>query len=204
MSRILDFFLDRNKQTCCTAYSTSDALFEGLKTEKTTAIQCLYTKISGPVFNLGKNYHLKEEDIEELICDCITFFLQKIKIGDYVYQGFEPSTYVIEVAKNKVKNVGRNNAKHLNTELHEASMLIIAEEPEFTNLEAVNLIDKLIAQLKPSCQNLIRLKYLEEVNDKDAIEQKLTQYSTVNALKSHRAQCMKKLTEIAAANSNKD
>jgi hypothetical protein len=60
----------------------------------------------------------------------------------------------------------------------------------------VEVLERLLSHLGENCQKLIRLKYLEGVRDKDAIEQQLTQYTTVDALKTHRAQCMKKLVEI--------
>jgi hypothetical protein len=50
--------------------------------------------------------------------------------------------------------------------------------------------------LSDNCRQLIRLKYIDEWPDKTVIEQKMTQYTTVDALKNKRAQCMKKLTEM--------
>ena len=58
-------------------------------------------------------------------------------------------------------------------------------------------LEKLLARLDPNCQNLIRLKYLEERRDKDVIEGNLTRYASVDALKNQRSKCMKKLVDIA-------
>ncbi|MBL7827280.1 MAG: hypothetical protein JNJ57_11655 [Saprospiraceae bacterium] len=71
------------------------------------------------------------------------------------------------------------------------------EEPEFTSFAEVEFLEQLLFQLEPNCQKLIRLKYLEEMRDKEVIELQLTQYSTVDALKNHRSKCFKKLTELA-------
>lgn len=200
MARILDVFLDRKTNRICEKYPDPGALFAGLAREETEAIQCLSARVSGSIFNIGKTYRLTDDDIEELICDCITICLQKINEGKYIFQGYSPATFVIEIAKNRVRNFQRNALRHETTDLQTLSEQ--ANEPDFAGLAETELLEKLLAQLEPNCQNLIRLKYLEERRDKDVIEQKLTQYTTVDALKNHRSKCMKKLVEIAAASLN--
>lgn len=200
MARILDVFLDRKTNRICEKYPDPGALFAGLAREETEAIQCLSARVSGSIFNIGKTYRLTDDDIEELICDCITICLQKINEGKYTFQGYSPATFVIEIAKNRVRNFQRNALRHETTDLQTLSEQ--ANEPDFAGLAETELLEKLLAQLEPNCQNLIRLKYLEERRDKDVIEQKLTQYTTVDALKNHRSKCMKKLVEIAAASLN--
>lgn len=74
-----------------------------------------------------------------------------------------------------------------------------AQEDDFGSLAETELLEKLLSQLETNCQNLIRLKYLEERRDKEVIEEKRTQYTTVDALKNHRSKCLKKLVEIGAA-----
>lgn len=123
--------------------------------------------------------------------------MQKIKTGAYEFKGYHPSTFVIEIAKNRVQNFRRNALKHHSSDLDNISEY--ADEPELGSLVETELLEKLLAQLEPNCQKLIRLKYLEERRDKEVIEEKLTQYTTVDALKNHRAKCMRKLVEIAAA-----
>lgn len=172
-------------------YPHAAALFEGLAKEEDEAIQYLYSRISGSVIKIGNGYGLLEEDIEELLGDCIATLLLKIRSGQYVFQGYDPATYAIEIAKNKVRHFKKRNT----VEWSEVKD-IPEEEPGFTNKESVEVLERLLSHLGENCQKLIRLKYLEGVRDKDAIEQQLTQYTTVDALKTHRAQCMKKLVEI--------
>lgn len=196
MARILDRFLDRKTNQACVDYPTHAALFEGLQREESGAIRCLSARVSGSIFKIGKKQRLTDDDVEELICDCITLCLQKIRSGKYVFQGYDPATYVVEIAKNKVHNFHRNAMKYQTEDLENASDPM--DEPDFTGQSDTDTLDRLLAQLDENCQNLIRLKYLEECRDKDLIEQKRTQYTTVDALKNNRSRCMKKLVEAAA------
>lgn len=197
MARILDLFLDRKSNRTCEKYPDHGALFVGLKGEETEAIQCLSARVSGSIFNIGKGYRLSDDDIEDLICDCITIGLQKIREGKYTYQGYSPTTFVIEIAKNRARNLRRSVLKH-ETE-HIETIGERGDEPEYGGVAETELLEKLLAQLEKNCQNLIRLKYLEERRDKEVIEEKLTQYTTVDALKNQRSKCLKKLVEIGAA-----
>ncbi|MDX1911610.1 MAG: hypothetical protein SFV22_09015 [Saprospiraceae bacterium] len=196
MARILDLFLDRKSNRVCKAYADHQMLFTGLELEETMAIQCLSSKVSGSIFNIGKGYRLTDDDIEELICDCVTLCLQKIRAGSYVFQGFDPATFVIEIAKNKARNFRRSAVRHDTGDLDQVGERPV--EDDFGSFADTELLEKLLAQLDPNCMNLIRLKYLEERRDKEVIEEKLTQYSTVDALKNHRSRCMKRLVELGA------
>lgn len=152
---------------------------------------------SGSIFNIGKSHRLSDDDIEELICDCITICLQKIREEKYVFQGHSPATYVIEIAKNRARNFRRKALRHDTSDVEQIEYQ--TDEPDFRSLAQTELLEKLLSKLEPNCQNLIRLKYLEERRDKEVIEAKLTQYTTVDALKNHRSKCLKKLVEIGAA-----
>ena len=195
MARILDIFLNRNSNRSCKNYPDHTAFFTGLEHEEPEAIRCLSSKTSGAVFNIGKQYRLTDADIEELICDCITVCIQKIRSGGYVFQGYDPATYVVEIAKNKARNFNRAALKHRTEDMD--SVPAMEYEDDFATVEETAKLEKLMDRLDASCRNLIRLKYLEELRDKDVIEKKLTQYTTVDALKNNRARCLKKLVELA-------
>ena len=196
MARILDLFLDKKTNKACGQYPNHAAMFGGLEREEPNAIRCLSSKISGAIFNIGKKNRLTDDDIEELICDSITLCLQKIRARKYVFQGYSPATFVIEIAKNKAQNFRRNAMKYDTVDM--TFIEAEADEPDFVSLAETTLLEKLLIQLDENCQNLIRLKYLEECRDKDLIEQKRTQYTTVDALKNNRSRCMKKLVEAAS------
>lgn len=196
MARILDFFLDKKTNRDCASYRSHAELFAGLEREEPGAIRCLSARIAGSVYKIAKKHQLTDEDVEELICDCVTLCLQKIKAGKYVFQGYDPATYAIEIAKNKAHNYYRQAMKYDSVDLSHLTEDV--EKEDFTSLADTDLLEKLLTQLDENCQNLIRLKYLDEHRDKDLIERKMTQYTTVDALKNKRANCMKKLVELAS------
>lgn len=200
MARILDLFLDRKTNRACSGYPDNKSLFEALGREESGAIQCLYSRTSGGVFNIGQANGLTADDIEELICDCITVCVEKIRSGQYVFQGYNPASFVLEIAKNKAKNYRRSQARRQWSDLEKVEGEV--EEPDFGSFSETELLNSMLDQLEDNCRNLIRLKYLDELRDKEVIDQKLTQYTTVDALKNHRSKCLKKLVEIAAAMSN--
>ena len=194
MARIFDRFFNHSANQSCRQYPNATLLIEGLRKEEDAAIHCLSAKIAGPVFRIGKGRGLPDEDIEELHCDCILLFMEKIRTGKYEYRGNEPSTYVIEIAKRRVNHYVRLNRQHRTEELLPA--MDPPEEPGYGSREQVELLTGLLNQLDENCRNLIRLKYLEGLRDKQVIAEKQTQYTTENALKTHRYQCMKKLAEL--------
>jgi RNA polymerase sigma factor (sigma-70 family) len=192
--RILTVFLNRKTEGAAAAYTDHATLVAALGREKNEAIRFLYAKISGTVFRIGKQNRLSDEDIEELICDAIVILIQKIKNESYRYIGHDPASFAIEVAKNKAKNYRRNAMRHATEALEGKEQVEV--ESDMPQFEA-EMIEKLLSELGENCQKLIRLKYLEELRDKEVIEQKLTQYTTVDALKNYRAKCMKKLVEFS-------
>jgi DNA-directed RNA polymerase specialized sigma24 family protein len=195
MAKTLDFLLGKRANDPCGRYSDHRLLFEGLEREEPEAIRCLYSKVSGVIYQLGKNAKLGEEDIEELIGDCITIGLQKIRSGKFVFQGYAPATFIIEIAKNRAQNFKRKMIRHHTEELDPTIEQL--EEEEYGAMEWVEVLEKVLAQLEPNCQKLIQLKYLDGRRDKDVIAENLTQYTTVDALKNHRSRCLKKLTDLA-------
>ena len=194
--KIFQFSIANNSRNKVRVYADHASLFEGLKREEDNAILLLYSKVSHSIIQLGNRYRLAEEDIEELICDCITLMIKKIREGAYIFQGYDPASFVIEVAKNKVKAYYMKNQKAITRSLDAIEEPI--DETELTDMTATDDLKNLLSKLSSNCQRLIELKYLEERRDKEVIELKLTQYTTVDALKNHRALCMKKLTEMAA------
>lgn len=198
MKRTLDLLLSRKTNRAGEKYPDNEALFAGLANEEPEAIRQISAKVSAVIFKIGKGNRLTDDDIEELICDSITICLQKIRNGKYVFQGYDPGTYIVEIAKNRALNFRRTAVRHQTNDLENLLELPEAAD-DYCSRQATETIEKLLTQLDPNCQNLIRLKYLEECRDKDAIDQNRTQYATIDSLKNQRARCMKKLVELGAA-----
>ncbi|MGB5024877.1 MAG: sigma-70 family RNA polymerase sigma factor [Saprospiraceae bacterium] len=194
MSRILETFFNRESSNLNKRYLDPALLYSDLKIEEGMAIRFLYSKCSATIYKLGKQFNLTDEDIEELICDCITLLIMKIRENSYTFQQNNPATYVIEVAKNKVRNYNRKETKNQSIDLESAAEPFF--EMDLVGSDNEDLINKLLFKLDSNCQKLIRLKYFDEFQDSEIIITGLTQYSTVDALKNHRSRCMKKLVEL--------
>ena len=150
------------------------------------------------MYKIGKGFNLTDEDIEELQCDCILLFKTKIQSGQYVFQGHNPASYAIEIAKKRVRFLARQAQKR-STQSLDTGFDQADEADDFPGSQAqMEILTALLQKMGDNCQRLIQLKYLEEIRDKEVIEKSLTQYTTVDALKNHRAKCMKKLVELAA------
>lgn len=180
----------------CQTYTSDHALFLGLQAEESGAIRCLYTRAAPFVFKTARAGGLPDAEIEELLGDTIATMLLKIRSGAYVFQGFSPATYAIEVAKNKLMHRLRKFKKHPIDPLSD-QFDKIDDEDFSANWEAVEQLNRFLNAISPTCKQLIHLKYLEEKRDKEVIEQQLSPYTSVDALKTHRARCMKKLVEMA-------
>jgi len=199
MARILDFFLNRSTGKACAAFPDHESLISGLQQENSAAIQCLSSKIAGNIYKIGKGFNLMDEDIEELQCDCILIFMNKLKKGQFEYQGFSPAAFTIEIARRRVHFVARQSQKRATLDL-DKDYDPIEEEESFPGSQLrVEQLSAMFKQIGENCQKLIQIHYLDGLKDKEVIEKSLTQYTTVNALKNHRAKCMKNLTALAKA-----
>lgn len=165
-----------------------------LKSENSKAIHYLFHRVTTPVFQICRSINLQDEMAEELVSDSILIFLQKLQNEQYVYEGIDPIHYILEIARRNANNYNRTKIKHKAVELTQSHD--VAESPptlEDLNQEMLNLLK----MLGTNCERLIRLKYLEEFKDAQIIEQGLTQYTTIDALKNNRSKCFKKLLQLA-------
>ncbi|HRI33111.1 MAG TPA: hypothetical protein PLD02_05120 [Saprospiraceae bacterium] len=177
-------------------------LYIALSEQKSSAIRAVFDKISGTVAQLSKPLKISEEDLEEVLWSSITILLLKIKEGSYSFQGYDPSSFAIEIAKNKLKQYHHINLNRI----QKTEPLNQEYEYHISEIESDNRIDQLekwIERLDPQCRLLIRLKYFEELSDKLVIEKKLSPYQSVDSLKNKRSKCLKSLSDIRALERNK-
>ncbi len=179
--------------TLSSRYKDQEIFFNALKAEESFAIRYLFNKIKTTIHQIGQNNGLQYEDIEELISDSIVILIQKMRDGQYHFQGFDPSGFVIATAKLNVNNYRRRNVKSSTDKLPE---FFDMEDKESNPLENIQLLDKLLQKLGGICEQIIRLKYLEEKKDNEVIQLQLLSFSTVDSLKNQRSRCLKKLIEL--------
>jgi RNA polymerase sigma factor (sigma-70 family) len=178
-------------------FEKNDVLFDALQHRNDAAIQFVQRKTLKTVFAMARFVGLSEMDSEEILNDALIILLQKIENGAYQFQGYDPCTYVVEIAKGLIANAKRKN-KRTFEDLETQYDLVDADAERYFEIKANEAtVKNLLEKIGDNCQKLIRLKYLEEYKDEEIIEQKMTQYSTINTLKVKRSECMKKLSELA-------
>ena len=193
--KLFDFFPAWKIRRFKAAYPSHQTLFEGLKAEEGDAIQYLSLRVSGSVIALGKQYKLLREDTEELLCDCVMILLAHIREERYVFLGNDPATYVIEIAKKRVRTKHRAYLRRQTEDLESFSET--GEAPEAGAWTDQEHLKFLLNQLDESCRLLVTLTHLDGLKDKEIIERQLTSYTSAEALKVQRGRCMKRLTAIA-------
>lgn len=190
LSRIFSFATKNN-------FEQNDVLFAALQEKNDKAIQFVQRKTMKTVFSMARFVGLSEMDSEEILNDAVIILLQKIENGAYQFQGYDPCTYLIEIGKGLIANVKRKNKRTFEDIETQYDLADFSNERYFEIKENETTIKKLLAQIGDNCQKLISLKYLEEYKDEEILEQKMTQYSSINTLKVKRSECMKKLSELA-------
>lgn len=176
---------------------THQEFFNRLAGQNSTAIRELAARISNSIFGLGKDYGLSKEDLEEIIWSSITIHLLKIKEKSYVFQGFDPASFTIEIAKNKIMQQYAKNQKIEKVKENYSPELVyhiegIEEEDD------VRKLHKLLGKINPVCKKLIEMRFFDELSDKEIVEKKLSPYNTTASLKNQRARCMKSLVEMSS------
>lgn len=171
--------------------------YEALGRAEPVAIRALAEKIAYDVKQAAQQAGLTAEDAEELLNDAVVITITNIQKQTFQFTDFSPAAYANGVVRKLIANRVRTK-KPVQQEL-EALQLVSEFDPEAylhgKELEAI--IGKLLGSLGENCQKLLRLKYFENLRDKDIIEQKLTPYTSTTSLKSKRNQCLSKLIEIA-------
>jgi DNA-directed RNA polymerase specialized sigma24 family protein len=182
-------------------FDENDVLYQALQEKSDKAIQFVQRKTIKTVASMSKFAGLSEMDSEEILNDAVIILLQKIASGAYQFQGYDPCTYLVEVAKGLIANAKRKNKRvfeDIDTQFDLADYNGTERYLEIKSNESI--VRNLLAQIGENCQKLITLKYLEEFKDEEILEQKMTQYSSINTLKVKRSECMKKLSALAVKN----
>lgn len=175
------------------------AFYDALGRADPAAIRLLAGKIAGNVRQAALRATLSIEDAEELVHDAVVVTIANIQSQAFLFSDFSPVAYANGVARKLIAN--RARAKKPIQETLENNEMFSDYDPEayFNNKELERLIGKLLGKLGENCQQLLRLKYFDNLRDQEIVDQQLTPYNSTNSLKSKRNQCMGKLIEIAKA-----
>ena len=170
--------------------------FESLKNHESWAIQHLADRLTNFMPTIPSIYLLSKEDIEELRNDTLLITLKNLTRGTFQFQNLDPVTYALAVTRKLLAN--RLRKRGLKTEALEKQDVDSGFDPESYLLqkECELAIGKLLKELGPNCEQIIRLKYYHNLRDKEVVQKKLSAYATINALKSKRSQCLRKLADL--------
>lgn len=175
------------------------AFYDALGMAQPVAIRALAGKISFNVKQAAKQAGLMPEDAEELLNDAVFITISNIRDGSFEFDGVSPAAYANGVVRKLIS--GRLRSKKTRQEELKDYAHASSFDPEtyLNDKELETIMGQLLGKLEENCRNLLRLKYFENLRDKEIIEQKLTPYTTTTSLKSRRNQCLNKLIEIAKA-----
>lgn len=171
--------------------------YEALGRAEPVAIRALAGKLAYDVRQATQHAGLTAEDAEELLNDAVVITITNIQNQAFQFADFSPAAYANGVVKKLIAN--RLRTKKPRQEALEDNVFASDFDPEvyLSNKELESVMGKLLGSLGENCQQLLRLKYFDNLRDKEVVEQKLAPYTTTTSLKSKRSQCLNKLIEIA-------
>lgn len=192
--RLPDWFTGNDP---CRKYGSPESLFLGLKSQQNDAILCAQLKILPTAKNIVRQFGLPSDRVDEILNQSTLIFLQKIESGAYQFQGYEPTTYLVEIVRRVALNATRAHKKTTDPLENHAQIADPDAENMVSRREAADTVRQLLHQLGEPCSSVIRLHHIEGYSDEEVVNQRLTKYSTTESLKVKRSSCMKKLTALA-------
>lgn len=132
-------------------------------------------------------------DIEEIILDSLTIFIQKVRRGDFEDRGIPVIVYLIKIARIRSHQYLRNHKKHL---LPLTNDIIVQCNAELKSLEDWDRVNAAINDLPSNQRKLIELTYFRDMSDLVILERKLSPYSSIESIRTQRHKAIKKLTEL--------
>lgn len=175
----------------------NQSFFDALGRAEAPAIRQLAAKIAFGVQQAAAQAGLSPEDAEETLNDAVVITISNIRDGKFQYMDFSPATYAAGVARKLIAN--RIRVKKPATQEPDNLPLLSDLNPE-TYLHAKErqkLVGDLLKRLEETCRQLIKLKYFDTLQDQEIVSRQLTQFTSINSLKSKRSQCLKKLAGLA-------
>jgi DNA-directed RNA polymerase specialized sigma24 family protein len=172
-----------------TAYNQWNAL----KKENNQAIQTLLADVIPLARRWAGRHGINPQDTEELINDAVLISLKKMQGGSFEWQQTPTKAYAFSVFKYLAKNHRRKKQMECVPFLDTVAAATASEKEgkeEPIMLLITNEIGYRAAQI-------IRLYYFQHYSDAEVIRQRLTNYTSINALKSKRSQLLKKLRKVA-------
>jgi hypothetical protein len=178
-----------------TEFADLRLFFEALQREEPAAIRHLGGRATKSILAIGKNHQLSFPETEELLGDAVAIFIQKTREGLYAFLGNDPTTYVIECAKKLAMTRARSHARKPEQALPEHFERADGDF-FYATFENTQLVDSALTELGEPCSDIIRWYYLEEMADREIIEQGKSTFKNESSLRTRRSQCLKVLSKL--------
>ncbi len=175
----------------------NQSFFNALGRAEAPAIRLLAGKIAFGVQQAAARAGLSPQDAEETLNDAVVITISNIRDGKFQYLDFSPATYAAAVARKLIANRIRTKKP---AALEPDNLPLLSDlnpEAYLNDKERQTLVGQLLQRLEDTCRQLIQLKYFNTLRDEEIIDRQLTQFTSVNSLKSKRSQCLKRLAGLA-------
>jgi DNA-directed RNA polymerase specialized sigma24 family protein len=181
----------------CKQFETHEQLFNGLRQQEQRAIVCLQHKTWPMIQKITAGYGLPSDYAADILNQSALIFLQKIESGTYQFEGHNPATYCIEIAKRLALMATRNQKRTTQPIEHLPDQMDPDAVAWMHQRESAETLGLLLTRLGAPCEQVIRLHHIDGYSDEEVIRLQLTKYSTPDSLKMKRSDCMKKLVQLA-------
>jgi RNA polymerase sigma factor (sigma-70 family) len=173
-----------------TAYNQWNAL----KQKNNRAITSLLKEIIPLAKNWASGHKINAQDTEELINDAVLICLKKLQKGNFEWQETPTMAYAFSVFKYLAMNHLRKKQLRVVPLFDTLPTFTTSEENE----EEASIMQVITEEIGPGAAQIIRLYYFQYYSDAEVVDQQLTSYTSVNALKSKRSQLLKRLRKAAS------
>jgi DNA-directed RNA polymerase specialized sigma24 family protein len=172
-------------------YSVAAVLYKDLKANKNEAFTYLIRKIKGSIVGICRDNQILDQ-ADDVLQQTLTTLLKKLDDGSYVLQNnASPVTYAVSVAKFLVMN--HKKGIKANVELTNVEHTLWTHNDWDGVHETVNFYLSLLGE---DCQQIIRLRKLEDFRYKEIIEQKLMpKFTNEGSLRNKFEACWNRLME---------
>jgi RNA polymerase sigma factor (sigma-70 family) len=181
----------------CRQFDDNERLFQALKNLNNSAILCVQAKAMPSVRKFVHQYGLSTDHADEVLNQSTLIFLRKIEDNSYQFQGYAPSSFLIEIARRIALNLTRTKKKHYETLDNHTDIADQDFETNTRRSESTDLVRQFLGQMGEPCEAVIRLHHIEGYTDEEVVRHGWTRYTTTDSLKIKRSDCMKKLIQLA-------
>ena len=137
--------------------------FDALMQADQGAIRLLAKNIAYNLRQAAFKVGLREEDAEEIINDALVITITNIREGKMTFMDYSPVAYATGVGKKLIANRMRTQ-KPAATNTEELQLADDFDAQAYLeNKEKEKLVGNLLAQLGENCQQLIRLKFFDQM-----------------------------------------